>query len=167
LWDVEVEIATELSGFLAFEGDMHELCRLAYAFRKAKSFVFLNQKVAAIRGSSEGINLDSNVFAQTRHYIGRLGSHLTAAKVLVDAAKHLPFLFDDIEIRTVPRQASSLPPVCIDDKVTLHGIVVRMLPKDGNEEVYRELEEALRDMNEKHVPELKLPTSSACGTYAS
>jgi hypothetical protein len=154
--DLEVEIANELSEFLGFEGDVHELCRLGYDFRKSKSFVFLNQKVAAIRGSSEGVNFDKNVFAQTRHYIGRLGSHLTAAKTLVDAAKTLPLLFDDIEVRTIPRQASSLPPACLDDKVTLDGILKRMMPSGGNDEEFQDLKGALQDMNEKHDLETRV-----------
>jgi hypothetical protein len=156
LWDLEVDIANELSNFHSFEGDVHELCRRGYAFRKSESFAFLNQKVAAIRGSSEGVDFDKNVFVQTRHCIGRLGSHLTAAKTLVDAAKRLPFLFDDFEIQIIPRQASSLPPACIDDKVTLDGILNRMMPSDCNEEEFQDLKGALQDMNEKHDLEIRV-----------
>ena len=104
-WESEDEIAAELSKLLHFEGDLHDLCHLAHSLRKSESFAFLTAKVTAIAGTSEGTHLDGNDFVKSQHYIGRLGSHVTAAKTLVDTARQLPSLFDEFEIKTLPCEA--------------------------------------------------------------
>ena len=150
LWKADLEATTELTKILDFKGELHSLCSVAYEFRKSKSFAYLTSKVRAVVGSCDGANLDENVFAKARHYIGRLGSHMTAAKTLVETAEQLPSLFDDFDIEIVPRQASSLPPACLDDRVNLDGILKRMTPSGSDEEVSLELRAALQYMNEKH-----------------
>ena len=135
---------------------MHHLCKLAYEFRQSKSFAFLTCKVRAIAGASEGITLDENDFVRARHYIGRLGSHVTAARTLINTAKRMPSLFDDFEVRPVPCQASSLPPAFLDEEVTLNGILNRMMPRGCKGDEFEELEEALQHMNEKLDLEAKV-----------
>jgi hypothetical protein len=84
-------------------------------------------------------------FLLTRHYIGRLGSHLRAAKLLVAAGLKLPELFDGFTIqrRPSPKPATLPPPT--DHLTTLEGILRRMLPKGSVE--LATYEEALTTMD--------------------
>jgi len=73
---------------------------------------------------------DSNCFSQVRHYIGRLSSHMRAAKTLVAAAERFPAFFDNPEIKCCPSPRPAKLPLLMDEHTTLEGIVIRMLPKD-------------------------------------
>jgi hypothetical protein len=86
-------------------------------------------------------------FLLTRHYIGRLGSHLKAARILTAAGWRMPDLFDNFTIKTRPSpKPPSLPPPT-DHLTTLSGIIKRMLPA-GSEEILR-YQEALTAMDAK------------------
>lgn len=75
----------------------------------------------------EGSESTRQAFLLTRHYIGRLGSHLGTAKVLVAAGLRIPGLFDDFTIKTLPAPKSpSLPPPT-GHLTTLEGLLNRML----------------------------------------
>jgi hypothetical protein len=86
-------------------------------------------------------------FLLTRHFIGRLGSHLKAARILTAAGWRMPDLFDNFAIKTRPSpEPPSLPPPT-DHLTTLDGIIKRMLPA-GSEETLR-YQEALTTMDAK------------------
>jgi hypothetical protein len=68
-------------------------------------------------------------FLLTRHYIGRLGSHLKAAKILTTAGWRMPNLFENIAIQTRPSSPPSLPPL-VDQLMTVNGIITRMIRND-------------------------------------
>ena len=86
-------------------------------------------------------------FLMVRHYIGRLGSHMKAARTLVSAAMRFPSLFDNHEVAHLPSPKPAKRPPSIDDRTTLDSIVVRMLPKDDKDVPF--YQEALQDMDNK------------------
>lgn len=93
-------------------------------------------------------------FLLTRHFIGRLGSHFKAARILTMAARRLPDLFDNFTIEPRPSPKPPYPPPPIDSLTTLSGILNRMLPKGSeNKPLY---EEALETMNIKFNLQAKL-----------
>ena len=73
------------------------------------------------------------VFLLTRHYIGRLGSHVRAAKTLTIAGQRLPHLFDNFAIKPRPSPKPPILPPLLDNLTTLDGIIKRMLPKDSED----------------------------------
>lgn len=86
-------------------------------------------------------------FIITRHYIGRLGSHLKAARILTVAGQRMPELFEDFTVKIWPAPKSpSLPPPT-DQLTTLKGIIKRMLPKDSDK--IKHYQEALAVMDVK------------------
>jgi hypothetical protein len=86
-------------------------------------------------------------FSLVRHFIGRLGSHGKAARILAAAAWRMPDLFDNFFIKTRPSaKPPSLPPP-IDHLTTLDGIIKRMLSKDSTE--VKQYQEALAFMDMK------------------
>jgi hypothetical protein len=103
----------------------------------------------SLKGSAYAGTEDSNAgnFTRLRHYIGRLGSHMKAAKVLVAAANRFPAFFDNpqIECCSSPKPATAPPPM--DKRTTLDGIVIRMLPKDHERVLF--YQEMLRNMDTK------------------
>jgi len=99
--------------------------------------------------SAELVTAESTryAFLMTRHYIGRLGSHLKAAKILTTDSWRLRDLFEKFTIKTRPSpKPPSLPPPT-DQLTTLSGIVKRMLPA-GSEDIIR-YQEALTTMDAK------------------
>lgn len=73
-----------------------------------------------------------DAFFLTRHYIGRLGSHLRAAKVLVATRSRIPGLFDDFTVQKLaaPKAETSPPP--INHRTTIEEILKRMLPANSS-----------------------------------
>lgn len=86
-------------------------------------------------------------FLLTRHYIGRLGSHLKAAKILTTSGWRMPSLFENftIQIRPSPKPPSLPPPT--DELTTLDRIIKRMLSHDSEE--LQSYQEALETMDAK------------------
>ena len=80
-------------------------------------------------------------FIITGHYIGCLGSHLKAARILTVAGQRMPELFEDFTVKTWPAP----PPT--DQLTTLKGIIKRMLPKNSDEITH--YQEALAVMDVK------------------
>ena len=85
-------------------------------------------------------------FLWTRHYIGRLGSHLKAARILTTAGWKMPNLFENITIQIRPSPTPSLPPP-FDQQMTLNGIIKRMIRNDPKETL--RYQEALEIMDTK------------------
>ena len=65
-------------------------------------------------------------FARIRHFIGRLGSHLKAAWILVEAGKHYPQLFTGYSIEIATKHLDFIPP-SYRGKSSINGIVNRMV----------------------------------------
>jgi hypothetical protein len=121
-----------LSSFKDHEEDMLQLCQFAYRARATPYMKELNRRC----GKSSTSTLTSEESNETnfltlRHYIGRLGSHVKAAKTLVAAAMRFPAFFDDFEIEFLPSSKPAESPPRMDELTTLDGIIVRMLKNEN------------------------------------
>ena len=127
---------------------MVQLCRFAYGARATPYMKELKKRSG--KGSSSALTVESNEanFLKLRHYIGRLGFHVKAAKTLVAAAKSFPAFFDDFEIEYLPSSKPVESPPPMDELTTLDGIVGRMLKNENTPKVpyYRD---ALNAMDTK------------------
>jgi hypothetical protein len=134
-----------LSSFKDHEEDMLQLCQFAYGARAAPYMKELNKRSG--KGSISTLISESNEtnFLKLRHYIGRLGSHVKAARTLVAAAMRFPAIFDDFEIEYLPSSEPTKLPPLMDEWTTLDGIINRML-KNDTVPFYRD---ALDDMDTK------------------
>jgi len=139
------ELRIWMGGFQQFGEDLLGLCRFSYQERRCH---FLQQfpnhtgDSPTELGNSES---KEQAFSLVRHYIGRLGSHFRAARILVTAGWRMSDLFDNfvIKIRPSPKPPSSPPPT--DHLTTLDEIIKRILSKDHAE--VRKYQEALAFMD--------------------
>jgi OTT_1508-like deaminase len=135
-----------LSSFKDHEEDLVQLCRFAYGARATPYMKELKKR----SGKTSALTVESNEanFLKLRHYIGRLGFHVKAAKTLVAAAKSFPAFFDDFEIEYLPSSKPVESPPPMDELTTLDGIVGRMLKNENTPKVpyYRD---ALNAMDTK------------------
>lgn len=90
-------------------------------------------------------------FRMLRHYIGRLGRHVKAVRVLTSSISRLLNLMDDLEVRGIPTPCrTSAPPA--DGKTHLSSMLRRMLPAQSSQ--LDHYQEALSDMDRKfHIYE--------------
>ena len=65
-------------------------------------------------------------YARIRHFIGRLGSHIKAARILVEAGRHCPKLFIDYLIEIATHHPNFMPP-SYRGKSSINGIINRMV----------------------------------------
>ncbi|RDL33069.1 Uncharacterized protein BP5553_08508 [Venustampulla echinocandica] len=140
-------LADWLRSFQGFDDDLTGLCRFSYQQRSSPYIRELRQHIGdEISGMTKDESRKQD-FLLARHYIGRLGSHLKAAKILTAAGWRMPELFDnfDIRIRPSPKAPSFPPPT--DGLTTLEGIIKRMLPAQSNE--IERYQEALAVMDNK------------------
>ena len=136
-----------MGSFQQFGEDLLGLCRFSYQERGCH-FVQQLQNHTGDSPTEIGISESKGrAFSLVRHYIGRLGSHFRAARILVAAGRRMPDLFDNfvIEIRPSPKPPSSPPPT--DHLTTLDGIIKRILSKDHAE--VKKYQGALAFMNAK------------------
>jgi OTT_1508-like deaminase len=123
------DLVVWMNKFLGFGRDLLGLCRFSYQERGSYSMkklqVHIGDKPAELTKSKR---LD---FSLVHHYIGRLGSHFKAARILVTAGWKIPGLLDNFIIKKQPspKPPSSPPPT--DHLTTLDGIIKRMLSKDS------------------------------------
>src|ERR1700749_3459106 len=122
-----------IAWLLSFEDhkeDKLQLCRFAYGARTAPYMKELTKRSG--KGSTSILTEESNEtsFLKLRHYIGRLGSHMKAARTLVTAATRFPAFFDNFEIEYLPSSKPAESPPPIDELTTLDGIIGRMIKKE-------------------------------------
>ena len=127
---------------------------MAYDFR----FTTIYSKLARKQTSPR----DVSCWSRARHHVGRLGSWMRAAKVLVEVAAKEPFIVDRYNVRQIGLPSAVLAPEA-DQKTNLESAVLRMLPKDDKRlphiqatlksfraiDVARKFEELYRDKNFK------------------
>jgi len=115
------EMIAWLSSFKDHEEDMLHLCQFAYGARAAPCMKEVNKRSG--KGSTSTLTEESNEtnFLKLRHYIGRLGSHVKAARTLVAAAMRFPAFFDDFEIKCLPSSKPGKLPPPMDELTTLDG----------------------------------------------
>jgi hypothetical protein len=137
-----------LSSFKGHEEDKLRLCRCAYEARAAPYMKELNKRSG--KGSTSTLTEGSNEtnFLQLRHYIGRLGSHVKAARTLVAAAMRFPAYFDDFKIECLPSSTPAKLPPPLNHQRTLNDIIGRMLNSENTSKVPF-YQEALNAMDTK------------------
>ena len=122
-------LARWLEEFERLKNSLQTLCNYAYGERKSDSMKQLDRIIGEKRAELNDEKSKRQDLIQTRHYIGRLGSHLRAVKVLIIAGCLLPELFDNFSIQRRPSIKPSLIPPPTDHQTTLDGIINRMLPR--------------------------------------
>lgn len=85
-------------------------------------------------------------FADLRHFIGRLGNHVQIVKVLLAGAHRFPGLIEDCHFNVVNGPASPTLPPPPRAKLTIAGIVRRMI--SGDEELAKDLEARLVSLDD-------------------
>jgi OTT_1508-like deaminase len=140
-------LADWLENFHGFDDDLHGLCRFSYEQRACHHLRELQEHIGDEPSTLIDTESKRQDFHLTRHFIGRLGSHLKAAKILITAGSRMPNMFENfsIEIQPSSKPPSSPPPT--DHMTTLDGIVKRMLPA-GSQDVLP-YQEALAAMDSK------------------
>ncbi len=115
-------------------------------------------------------NSRRQAFLLTRHYIGRLGSHLKAAKILTTVGWRMPNLLENFTIQTRPSPPSSLP-LPVDQQMTLNGIINRMIGNDREKTLRYQKDLAIMDTKfhilDRFRPNSKTKTSSRESTLNS
>ena len=87
-------------------------------------------------------------FGLVRHYIGRLGHHIRAVKILVSCASRLADILYSFKVCNISTPAKSASPPPVDGKTRLDSIIVRMLPA-GSPDLER-YQQALAEMDVKY-----------------
>jgi hypothetical protein len=150
-----------LSSFKDHKEDMLHLCRFSYDSRASPYMKELTRR--SEKGSAVACMAESNAstFLRVRHFIGRLGYHMKAARTLVASAIRFPAFFDDFEIKLLPSPKPAEIPR-MNKLTTLDQILPRMFPENHKDlPIYQT---ALRDMDtkfkifERFVAEYKRPT---------
>jgi len=151
-----------LSSFKDHGGDMSCLCRFSYAARASPYMKELTRRSEKGNAQASMAESHASTFLKVRHLIGRLGSHMRAARTLVAAAMRFPALFDDFEVECLPSPKPAEIPPQMNKQANLDHIVARMLPEnDPNVPIYQK---ALQDMDSKFgiyrrlVEEYRKPT---------
>lgn len=122
-----------LQQFQSFGANIPQLCRFAYQQRHCQCMGLLQKHIRDERAILVETESKKQYFINTRHYIGRLGSPLKAAKVLVLAGCKLAKIFENFTIQTLPSAKPPIFPPPPDDLTTLDGMVKRMLPNDSKD----------------------------------
>lgn len=139
-----MDLLNWLKVFAASELEPHSLCRLAYEDRKSL-FMQRLERLAAEPEYKSTKDSTRHALAMLRHYIGRLGHHIRAAKTLVKGASRLPVLLQSWKVESIPTLLRASSPLPTDDMTTLDGIIARMLRTDSPELGY--YQEALEHMD--------------------
>lgn len=144
---IDATLADWLESFHSYKDDLPGLCHFAYEQRSCQHMTDLRRHIG--NEPTEDIMTESKkqLFLLARHYIGRLGSHIKAARILVVAARRMPDVLASFTVRIRPSpKPPSLPPPT-DHMTTLSGIIRRMLPADSSS--FAELDAALANMDAK------------------
>jgi OTT_1508-like deaminase len=96
--------------------------------------------------SSEQNGSNQSPFADVRHYVGRLESHVRNVRILISAALRLPVLFVDPEIEVVHHERISILPPELRKKTTLREIANRMIGNDNS--LLLEIQKRLQELDQ-------------------
>ncbi|KAK6523364.1 hypothetical protein TWF281_001344 [Arthrobotrys megalospora] len=130
--------------------DLNTLSRFCYQARHSEMV-----KAVTLRAEASGEGRDTSSltaqYARIRHLIGRLGSYIKAAGILVDAARHYPQLFTDYSIETATSDPNFTPPA-YRSQSSINGIINRMV-KDPS--LCRSYQDELHAQDERFHLELE------------
>ncbi|KIW82282.1 hypothetical protein Z517_05309 [Fonsecaea pedrosoi CBS 271.37] len=94
------ELFSTLEQLVAVHADPLRLCANAYQLRRTQSMVQLSDK--CLRDG------DFSDWSLIRHYVGRLGSWMKAARTVVSFARQAPDVFRELQIEAVPNPLPSV-----------------------------------------------------------
>ena len=100
-------------------------CRLCYEARDLEDLKEVEQRARNSSIHNDNTCLTAR-FVRIRHFIGRIGSHLKAASILVEAGKHYPQLFTGYSIEIATKYLDFKPP-SYREKSLINSIVNRMV----------------------------------------
>ncbi|PMD41861.1 hypothetical protein L207DRAFT_633163 [Hyaloscypha variabilis F] len=140
-------LAEWLKEFQGFKDNLPSLCRFSYQQRSCQYMWELQRHIGDEPAELDETESRRQAFLLTRHYIGRLGSHLKAAKILTTAGWRMPGLFENFTIQTRPSPKPPTLPPLTDQQTTLNGIINRMLPSGSKKTL--PYQEALATMDAK------------------
>ncbi|KIW03686.1 hypothetical protein, variant [Verruconis gallopava] len=134
-----------LENFMRLRDSYFKLCRFAYDQRRCGEMKLLEElcKEPDFHPDQDSFHFH---FKMLRHYVGRLGHHIKAVKMLVLCMPRLSNLFDGIKIRPIPTPSSFEVPLT-DDMTNIDRIVIRLLPS-GSEQVAH-YQRTLQEMDTK------------------
>src|SRR5436190_21493169 len=115
--------------------DQRSFCQRCYKARGSEFLEVVTQRAgeSSIHGSDTS---PAARYARIRHFIGRLGSHMKAALVLVEAGRHCPRLFTDYSIKIATHSLNFTPP-SYKGKSSINGIINRMVADPQSCEYYQ------------------------------
>ena len=119
-----------------------DLCTCCFDLIKSKLLNLVKEKAT----KSEDFGNRRSPFADFRHFIGRLGNHVQVIKVLVAGAHRFPGLIEDCHFNIINGPSSPTLPPAPRSKLTIAGIVKRMISCD--EELAKDLETRLVSLND-------------------
>jgi len=105
--------------------DPLSFCRLCYEARDSEFLKAVEQRAKNSSIHEDNTSYEAR-FARIRHFIGRIGSHLKAARVLVKAGRHYPQLFVGYSIEIATQHLGFTPP-SYRGKSSINGIINRMV----------------------------------------
>jgi len=105
--------------------DPLSFCRLCYEARDSEFLKAVEQRAKNSSMHEDNTSYGAR-FARIRYFIGRIGSHLKAARVLVKAGRHYPQLFVGYSIEIATQHLEFTPP-SYRGKSSINGIINRMV----------------------------------------
>ncbi|KAK6535740.1 hypothetical protein TWF694_002188 [Orbilia ellipsospora] len=115
--------------------DLAGLCRVCYESRDSESLKMVRQR-AGENSIHESDSSNGALYARIRHFVGRLGSHMKAAQVLVETGIVCPRLFLDYSIQIENNHPSFVPPG-YRNKSSINEIIKRMIEDPQKCEYYQ------------------------------
>ncbi|KAH9204253.1 hypothetical protein DL95DRAFT_418390 [Leptodontidium sp. 2 PMI_412] len=104
-------LAEWLEELRSFGDDLPTLCRFSYEQKHSQNMRGLQKHIGDSPPEMGMAESRRQNFIVTRHYIGPLGSHLKAARILIVAGLRMPDLFENVTVGICPSPKShSLPP---------------------------------------------------------
>jgi hypothetical protein len=127
----------------ASQHSLADLCSYCFYLMESKELELVKEQATR----SADLGNERCPFAQLRYFIGRLGHHVQAVRVLMDTARRIPGLFEEAKIEIVNGPSSSsieAPP--LRPTLGLDGIANRMI--SGDAELTRDIRDRLRRLNQ-------------------
>lgn len=121
-------------GLIDSSPNLLTLCHHCYGLLKSAEFNFVRERA----NLADTQNNKRNLFAEVKHFVGRLAFHVKTIDVLMVAAVRLPSLFLDPEIEPVKGPPEQIQAPALRQQTRLGGIVNRMV-RPGDREMLAEL----------------------------
>ncbi|KAF3927066.1 hypothetical protein AA313_de0202406 [Arthrobotrys entomopaga] len=115
--------------------DQAELCRICYQSRNSEILKIIRRR-AGENSIHKSDSSNGAQYARICHYIGRLGSHMKAAQVLVETGSVCPGLFLNFSVQIATSHPSFIAPSYRKGS-SIDGIINRMITDPGECKEYQ------------------------------